>query len=169
MSSEPYTAQQIDDCLTALIAWNGNATAAVRYLKGEKKRAPAAPTLSKWARVDEWERYEQLRERLADGREKQLAHDFMEAAARARDVAFMAIDQAEERLEQKKDPEPAKTAAALARASQSFTEKGLTLQGKPSRITETVDVEARVRKLVAMGVIHLPDGGQPALEPGDVE
>lgn len=162
----PFTQAEIDDALTALIAHAGRPTTAVKWLKAEGKRAPSPPTLQKWARIDYWERYEELREKLAPVREEQLANDYLDAASHAIDVTRLAVEKAETKLKAGKDEDPAKSAASLARVSQSMIEKRLTLQGRPTRITETIDVEARVRKLVAMGVLQLPEE-QAQIEAGD--
>lgn len=164
-----YTQEEIDVCLTAVIAHAGRINTAVKWLRAEGKHTPDRRTLTSWTRIDFIERYEELREKLASVREEQLANDYLDAASRAIEGAQLATEKAIDRLKAGKDEDPAKSAASLARVSQSMIEKRLTLQGRPTRITETIDVEARVRKLVAMGVLQLADGDAPALEPGDEE
>lgn len=164
-----YNQEEIDDALSALIGHAGNAAKAIEYLESEGKRAPCASTLLKWARITHWERHEELRELVAGRREDQLANDLLDLTARATEGIALGIEKTIERLDSGKDEDPAKSTASLARVLQTGIEKRLTLQGRPTRITETIDVEARVRKLVAMGVLHLPDGETPALEPGDEE
>src|SRR5438270_8571026 len=129
---DAWKQDEIDDALTALIAYAGNANAACRYLQAEGMRAPTSGTLTAWARTRYWERYEELREKVAQGRENTLANNYLDAAHSATEVAMMAVEAARGRLESGKDEDPARTAANLARVAQSATDKRLSLQGRPT-------------------------------------
>jgi len=153
----PYTQQEIDEALTAVIAHAGSCSGAIRYLKAEGKRAPAWQTLQNWCRVKHWERYEELREKFAQKAEDTLANNYLDAARYATEVQMLAVDKAKERLEKGKDEDPARTAANLSQVSARSTDKRLSLQGRPTTITETRDLGAILRSLAAKGVVHLPD------------
>jgi hypothetical protein len=163
---DAWTAEQIDDALTALIAMAGNATGAVKYLKSAGKRAPASQTLLNWARTVHWERYEELREKVAGARENTLANDYLDAAAYATEGARLATKKAIERLNAGKDEDPARTAANLTTVAQKSTDKRLSLQGRPTQIIENRNVEELFRSLAAMGVLKLPEAVD---EPAQIE
>lgn len=161
----PYTQEQIDDALTALIAFAGNAKGACVYLESEGKRVPVATTLKEWAQTTHWERYEELRELHAGKVESKLTHDMFDATRRATEGVVLGVEKAVEKLEKGQDQDPGKTAANLASVAQRMTDKGLALSGRPSRITESRDAAEIVRALVARhpGVFGMPD------EPAQIE
>lgn len=154
---EPYTQDEIDDALTALIAYAGQPTAACNYLKAEGMRAPHPATLTAWSRTRYWERYEELREKVAAGRENTLANNYLDAAHAATEVAMLAVEAARGRLESGKDEDPGRTAANLARVAQSATDKRLSLQGRPTQIVENRNIGEILRSLAAKGIIEIPD------------
>lgn len=145
----PYTQEEIDDALTALIAFAGNAAAAIRYLEQEGKRAPAYPTLMDWSRTKYWERYEELREQFAAKREATLVNNYLDASLRATEAMVLAADKAKERLDRDEDNDPARTAANLAMVARSATDKRLALQGRPTQISENRDATQILRGLMA--------------------
>lgn len=166
-AADKYTAKELDDCLTALIAHNGNAKYATAWLEEHGKKHPKTPrALLNWSRIQHWERYEELRERLAAGREEQLANDYLETALAARDATALAVEKAHAKLMAGKDDDPARTAANLSKVSATALEKRLMQQGRPTKITQAKDVEASLRALAAMGVIEIA-GQKPELEAGD--
>lgn len=154
---DPYTQEEIDDALTALIAYAGNANGAIRYLESVGKRAPISQTLLAWSRTKHWERYEELREKVAARNESTLANNYLDAARFATETAMLAVQKARDRLEKNQDDDPARTAANLARVAQASTDKRLALQGRPTQITENRNVTEMVRSLVARGVLALPE------------
>lgn len=154
---EGFTQEQIDDALTALIAYAGNATAAHEYLEAEGKRAPTPQTLRKWSRTVHWQRYEELRDQFAGKREATLVHNYLDASLRATEAMNLAVDKAKGKLEAGADNDPARTAANLAMVARSATDKRLALQGRPTQIHETRDLGAILRSLAAKGVISVPD------------
>jgi hypothetical protein len=166
--SAPYSQEDIDRVLTAVIAWSGNVAAALRYIKAEGYRTPEGNTVMKWMRTVHWERYEQLRDQWSQKVETTVANDMRDAAREALDVQRLAVEKARERLEAGRDDDPAKSAASLARVAQSNTDKLLSLTGRPTQITESRNAEEILRSLVARGVLQLPD--EPvALEAGSDE
>lgn len=168
----PFSQADIDRALSALVAWNGNFNATVRYLESleaaGEARAPGAKTLSEWARVSHWERYEQIREQWSARVEQTVANDMRDAAREAVEVQRLAVNAARERLEAGKDDDPARSAANLARVAQSNTDKLLSLTGRPTQITETRNVNEILRSLVAKGVLTLPEGSGDDGEPAQI-
>ena len=146
--SQPFTQSQIDDALTAMIAFAGNVTLAIRYLKQEGKRAPSPTTLNIWAKTTHWQRYEELRETYSQKVEQTIANDMRDATRAAVEVQRLAIEKTKERLEAGKDDDPARSAANLSHVSRSATDKMLALLGRPSQITETRDATEILRSLV---------------------
>ena len=165
MSINDFTQEEIDEALRAMIAYAGNAKRAQQALKDEGKAAPHWNTLYKWCKTTHWERYEQLREQFFSKMEEKHANDLLDRSRRANEVVLLAIEKAQERLENGKDQDPGRTAANLARVDQSSIEKRLALQGRPSRIVENRNPEEIARALVAMGVLKVADA--PELEAGD--
>ena len=157
MGGAVYTQEEIDDALTALIAYAGNASGACRYLESEGKRSPGATHLKAWAQTTHWERYEELRDKFAEKHENTLANNYRDAARFATEVTMLAVEKAKERLEKGKDEDPARSAAALAKVGQGSTDKLLSLTGRPTQITETRDIGPLLRSLAAKGVITLPE------------
>jgi hypothetical protein len=165
----PFTQAEIDKCLTAMIAYAGSATNAIRYLQHNEPevRCPTPGTLINWSRTTHWERYEQLRETWAAKVEQTVANDMRDAAREAIDVERLAVQRARERLEAGRDDDPAKSAASLARVAQSNVDKLLSLTGRPSQITENRTVSELLRSLVASGALHLADEPEQLEAPAD--
>jgi len=168
-ASDPYTPEEIDTCLEALIAHAGNATAACEYLELTGNRTPHFGTLHRWANTSHFERYEQLREQYAPQREGQLANHYLDASIVAAEASMLAVAQAKQRLEDGVDPDPARTAANLASMAQRLTDKRLALQGRPQRILETRNETEILRSLLAKGVLKMPDLPDLPDEPKQIE
>ena len=167
-----YTAEEIDDALTALIAYAGNGAGAKKYLESVGKRAPTGQTLKEWARVKYWGRYEELREKFAEKNAKTLENNFLDAARYATETAMLAVDKARERLENNKDDDPGRTAANLARVAQTATDKRHTLQGVPQLQAENQNLNALLRGMVArfpqvISLAEEPKGIEEASVTGD--
>src|ERR1700704_322551 len=88
-----YSAEEITAGLLALCAWAGQATAASRYLKAEKKLEITPSTLSHW-KVRHSDEYNALREKYSARLEEQLAHEMREAAMFANKVERLALERA---------------------------------------------------------------------------
>lgn len=158
MASVTYNAEEITDALMAMIASAGSATRAKALLEQQEKRAPAVGTLREWVTHTHWQQYQELRDKWAAQIETGIVNDYRDAIRSALEAELLAIEKAKERLENNKDEDPARTAANLARAAQSSTDKMMTMQGKPTQISETRDVMEIMRGLVAMGVLQVPEG-----------
>lgn len=164
-----YTQDEIDTALSALVGTAGNVNAAIRYLDEEGRKHPTAPTLSKWARITHWERYEQLREQFSHSREDRLANDMLDAAEYAQEGVMLAVEKAIERLEKGQDQDPSRTAANLTSVSRQTTEKRQMLKGRPTSFSAPASPEAILRGLMAAhpGLITLtPETEQGQLEAG---
>jgi hypothetical protein len=166
---DPYTQQEIDDALAAMVAYAGNAYGAHHYLLSQGKRAPHMGTLRHWVRTKHWEQYERLREQWAAKVEQTVANDMRDAAREAIEVQRIAVEKAKERLEANRDDDPGRTAANLSRVASGNTDKLLSLTGRPSQITESRNVNEILRSLVAKGVLALPDELPEQIEASSVD
>jgi hypothetical protein len=140
--------------------------AAIRWLNAnpvEGQRVPHASTLTDWSRTTHWERYEQIRDQMAPQTEKTIANDMREAAREALEATRLAVEKARERLEANRDPEPAKSAAALSKVTASSMHDLMMVTDRPTQRTESRGVEEILRGLVAKGYLQLTDE-KPALE-----
>jgi len=157
----PFTAEEIERGLFAMIAWAGNASAASRYLTANGLEISPA-TLNNWKQTHAI-RYLELREHHAAQMEENLAHEFRDVARLAVEAQRAAIGAAQQRIADGDEQDPARAAANLARVAQSSTDKLLSLTGRPSQIIENRDTEAIIRSLAAKGVLKIPD------EPAELE
>ena len=155
-SSEPYTEEQINAVLIALVGHNGNLRATRRYLAQTGQRAPSELVMKRWITISHIERYETLREEWSRNVERNIANDMRDAAAAAVKAEQLAVEHAVKRLEAGTDEDPARSALNLARAAQSSTDKMLALTGRPQYISETRNVTEILRSLVAQGVLLPP-------------
>lgn len=153
----PFTGWQVDEALLALAAWGGDALAACRYLESRGRRAPRSDQLRGWARCTHLERYEALRNQLAEQAEQQLANEMRDVSRMAIDATRVAIEKAMGRLDLGRDDDPARSAANLAKVSQVSLDKMLALTGRPTVIHGSREPDEILRKLVAMGVLKAPD------------
>lgn len=145
----PFSQEEIEDGLTALIAYDGSAYPAVRYLKQQGKRAPSPPTLKQWSQTTHRQRYEELREQFAAQREAQVANDWLDVSSAALQHVQTALEKEAKRLETGKEEDPARAAANMAKIAALGVEKRLTLQGRPTSIKETRTPEQVMAGLVA--------------------
>ncbi len=166
----PFNQEEIDQALTAMVAYAGKAHTACKYLEANgapNLRVPTGATLMEWSRTTHWERYEQLREQWASKVEQSVSNDLRDGLRDAVEVQRIAVEKARERLEAGRDDDPARSAANLARVAATNADKLLSLTGRPSQITESRNVNEILRSLVAKGVLALPD--EPAQIEGTVE
>jgi len=150
----PFTAEEKERGLMAMIAWAGNAAAAARMLKAEGLDINHS-TLNGWKHSNAI-RYDELREKHSASMEASLAHEMRDVAALASQATRLAIQKATDKLEANREDDPARAAANLARVSQSATDKLMTLTSRPVQITETRNVGEILRSLAAKGVIQIP-------------
>lgn len=163
--NNPFTAEEIETCLHALVAWAGNASQTSRYLKAEKDLDISHVTLNNWKRVH-GPRYDEIREKYTAQIETRLAFEMRETAALAVAATKLGVEKAAEKLEAGKEDDPSRAAANLSRIAQSNVDKLLSLTGRPSRITEDRNIGEILRSLAAKGVISIPDApvDAPVLE-----
>lgn len=154
--NNPFTAEEVETCLMAMVAWAGNARAASDYLKAEKGLNVSATCLRGWKTGIHSIRYDELREKHAAGMEDRLAHEMRDVAMLAVQAERVAIEKTHEGLVNGTEKDPARATANLARAAQSSTDKLLSLTGRPTQITESRNVGEILRSLAAKGVIALP-------------
>lgn len=155
MRSPQFTPEEITDALMACVANAGNAAAAIRSLEAQEKRAPSSGTLHEWMRWTHAARYQELRDKFSEELDQQIIHDWRDVIALATDGTKKAVQKAVNGIEDDKDP--SRTAANLATVADKYTRNKLTAEGKPSRITETRDVNELLRSLIAHGVLQPPD------------
>lgn len=153
----PFTAEEIETCLFALVAWAGNSKAAADYLKSEKGINISQPTLHSWKSGRHSIRYDEIREKHSQEMEARLAHEMRDVAMLATDAARTAVTIAKANLESGSEKDPARASANLIRVAQSSTDKLLSLTGRPSQITESRNVGEILRSLAAKGVIQIPE------------
>lgn len=154
-SSNPFTAEEIELGLMALVKWSGSATRASRYLKSTGRLDVGVVTLGSWKETHAI-RFDELREKHSAEVEETLAHEMRDVAGLAIAGQRLAIEKATEALEKGWEKDPARAAASLARVSQSATDKLMTLTARPTQITETRNLPEILRSLAAKGVIQIP-------------
>lgn len=153
MSEESET--PLDGWLLALVACNGRARKAERLLKARGVHHVDASQLHRM-KVEHQARYEQLRAEHAPDLEKRLASGLRDTSMLASEAMQEAVKKAIDRLEAGEDPDPAKTAANLATVQDKSTRTMLTLEQRPTSITENRNVNELIRTLAATGIIELP-------------
>lgn len=148
--NNPFTAEEIEIVLHALVAWAGNAAQTSRYLKAEKDLDISPTTLNNWKRLH-GPRYDELREQFAEQMEQHLTHEMREAASAAVAGARVAVQRATEKLEAGKEDDPSRAAANLTRVAQGNVDKLLSLTG---RARNPVDSRGVLEILRSLASIH---------------
>jgi hypothetical protein len=144
-----YTAEQVTRGLMMMVVWNGNQTEARKSLIAEDGLDVPASTLKSWCTTSHRDQYEQLRAQYAPELEEQLVKAYRTVASRAVAVQMKAVEEAEKRLDRGADTDPARTAASLAKVSQTSTDKLMSLTGRPAVITEDRSMNEILRSLAA--------------------
>ena len=166
--NNPYTAEEIETALQAMVAWAGNASQARRYLESKYGLQMTSSQLSHWKNHLHAARYDEIREKYAEGMEARIAHEQRDLAMLAAQTQRLAVERAHERLEAGEDQDPAKSAANLAKVAQSNVDKLMTLTNRPQQITETRNIQELVRSLAALGLIRVPDEPQQQITEASV-
>lgn len=156
----PFSDEEVEMGLMALVAWAGSPTRAARYLKETGKLDVSDSTLRNWKQVHAI-RYTELREKYKDQLEEQLTQELRDVAIIATNAARLAVEKATDALESGEERDPARAAANLSKVAATSTDKVLSLTGRPTQITQTRNAEEIIRSLVQLGVIQVPDA--PAL------
>lgn len=144
--AKSYTQEEITRGLMAMVAWAGKAVDASKSLKEQGLDVPTS-TLRTWIQTTHSDEYQELRSKYAHKLEEALVRDMREVAIRATRAQQKAVEEAEKRLERGADTDPARTAAALSKVSQTSTDKLLALTGRPTAITETRGLNEILRSL----------------------
>jgi hypothetical protein len=142
---------QIELALMALAA-SPTAKDAVAYLKAEHDIVCVESKLTGLARYHT-EQYEELRQRIAPLKEKQLANNLLDNALYASDVTAQAIGQLQERIKYVKTDQLSRVARDLADVQAKAVDKRLALEGRPTVITETRSAPEIIRALESMRVV----------------
>ena len=157
----------VDEYLLALVACNGRCRKAERLLEARGVHHVKAAQLYDFKQQHQ-ARYEELREQHGPDLEKRLTNGLRDTTMLAAEAMQEAVQQAMKRLEDGNDPEPAKTAALLATATDKTTRNMLALSGRPTQITETRNVEQTMRALAAQFPQAFALVEQPQLEEATV-
>jgi hypothetical protein len=108
------------------------------------------------------ERLAKFREEWAPKREALAAEHMLNNTTRASEVLALAIEKTREHLESSRCTDPATVARNLADVMAKSVDKRLSLQGRPTQITEHRDVNEIVRALEGMKVVTTVQ--QPVIE-----
>lgn len=139
-------------------------------LAEQGQRIPAR-TLDRWCKDQHVVRFEKLREQYAPRIEAQLANDLLSNARLAAETERMAIEAARIELENGSAKEPSKIARDLSQVKSQSVDKRLSLQGRPTQITEKRDINEIVRALVGLKVVsvtapeHVADATASSIQP----
>lgn len=138
----------------ALMALAASPTAkdAVEYLKAEHNIVCVEKKLTGMAKYRR-EQYEELRERIAPLKEKQLAHNLLDNALYASEVTAQAIEQLQGRLQYVKTDQLSRVARDLADVQAKAVDKKLALEGRPTAIVENRSASEIIRALESKGIL----------------
>jgi hypothetical protein len=125
---------------------------AVEYLKEYHDRQTTVAVLEGFRRARP-ERYEQVRRQLTPRLEQELTDGLLDNARLATIATNMAIKRTMELLERGVCRDPSKVARDLADVQAKSVDKKLSLEGRPTQITETRNPEEIIRALEGMRVI----------------
>ena len=105
------------------------------------------------------EQYEELRERVAPLKEQALVHNMLDNALYASDVTRLAMEQLVERLQAGRiKPEYlSRVARDIADVQTKAIDKQLTLEGRPTQISETRTAPEVIGALERLGVVKQID------------
>ncbi len=152
------------DIELALMALAASSTPedACTFLETEHKLRTQPHHLAILARTKP-KQYEELRTKIVPLKEEALVHNMLDNAGYASDVTKLAMEQLVDRLErnQIKPEYLSRVARDIADVQTKAVDKMLTLQGRPTSISETRSAPEIIRKLQQMGVIQ----GTAELEP----
>lgn len=102
------------------------------------------------------EQYEELRQKIAPLKEKQLANNLLDNAVYASEVTMQAVQQLQAKVDEGRVPAESlsRVARDLADVQAKAVDKRLALEGRPTVITETRSAPEIIRKLEHMGVVN---------------
>ena len=148
--------RKVDEALMAVVVYAGKYTVAHRAL-AERGIDVSVQTLRNWCLTSHTSRYQELRDMYAAQLEQQLVGDLRDIAVQSVEVSQLGLERARENLEEKKDPDPARTAMYASNTAKSSIDRMLALSGRPTRIVEDRSLNEILRSLAAKGVLELPE------------
>lgn len=143
---EPLSMQQV----LVAVATYPDLKAAKAYME-EQGYMTTTSELEQWRR-NKGDELEKIREEIAPRLEASLANDMLDVARMAVEAQRIAIERTQERLEKNQVMDPSTVARNLSQLMAQNVEKRLSLQGRPTQITETRNLDEMIRKLESMGV-----------------
>lgn len=145
----------VDQALTAIIAYP-TLEMAREYLKEHGYEADIKK-LKAWRDVRFADRFQELRKEISPKIEAMLADDMLSNARLASEVEGIAIQHTKTMLEKGEVQDPSRVARDLSQVRSQAIDKRLALEGRPTKITETRNVEEVVRALEGLGVVKAVD------------
>lgn len=146
-----YTLAEQQAGLIALAAHAGQAGPASRALKGQGVDIGES-TLRSW-KDSKRKEYDELRERYGRHLEQEIVRSMREAVAYTQGVILKAVVAAEKRLDDGRDIDPSKTAAALSRVVGTEADKLLAFTGRPINPTSDRSPDQIIAALKARGLL----------------
>lgn len=162
--SETDVEKAVENGLLALVACNGRCRKAEALLQARGVWNINAKQLYEWKNGTHAAKYQELREKHAPDLEKRLSAGLRDTAMLASEGMQKAVLKAMEGL--KDDKDPSKTAANLATVADKTTRNMLGLEGRPTSITETRNVNEILRSWAERGIVQFTDAPE---EPEQIE
>jgi hypothetical protein len=106
----------------------------------------------------------ETREQLLPALEKQHTLDLLDSSIRTTTIVNMALQRTEERLIANTIADPSKVARDIQQVHAQMTDKRLALEGRPTSITETRNLDEVVRALEGMKVATWSEGTATEVE-----
>lgn len=121
----------------------------------EEHQLLSTPRKLEWIRDNYRDQYNDLRERVAPVLEKSLTHNLLDNALYSSEVTRLAMQQLEDRLKEGRVATQylSRVVRDLADVQAKSIDKKLSLEGRPTKITEVRDVGEIVRALESKGIL----------------
>lgn len=153
---DTYPPDVVTKILTAVAAHQGRVSPALQSVRSEiEGKMPAQDTVDEWKRTQYGDQYRRILQELGTEQEQTIAGLARRIALSAASTELMAIEAAAKRLQAGRDEDPARSAANLSRVKSANIEKVLQLEGRPTVISERVELTATLNALQAKKVIRL--------------
>lgn len=144
--SRKYTAEEVDRALLVMALCGGNSLEAARQLAAQGCPVPSS-TLRDWKTDLHADRYQSIQEREAKILEEHLIAQQREVAIAASSASLLAVEAARAELTAGTTKDPARAAQALQTTAGIASDKMLTLQGRPTNITQPVGTTELLRRI----------------------
>lgn len=155
----------VEEVLTAIVAYP-TLGMAKEFLQEHGIRTDIAK-LKAWRDRKYADRYQAKRKELAPKLEAMLADDMLSNARLASEVEKLAIEATAKILKSGKAQDPSRTARDLKQIQTQGIDKRLALEGRPTQIHESRNVDELVRALESLGVARQVEVSQ--LEQGGLD